>query len=96
MGINTIKKLILISKRECVIMKTLLYLIIIFHQFTINVHSTIIDLYVFSLPDTCHPFSIQVYISVLINSGSGLTKTADWYSQLSNPHRLPPYHSSMD
>ena len=51
-----------------------LYLIIIFHQFTINVHSTIIDLYVFSLPDTCHPFSIQVYISVLINSGSGLTK----------------------
>ena len=28
-----------------------LYLIIIFHQFTINVHSTIIDLYVFSLPD---------------------------------------------
>ena len=43
MGINTIKKVNLISKRVCYYENTL-YLIIIFHQFTINVHSTIIDL----------------------------------------------------
>ena len=55
-------------------MKNSLCLIIIFHQLTINIHSTVIDLYVFRFFDTCHTLSVQIYISVLINGGSGLAK----------------------